>query len=371
MMETDRNFNKPLNEIELIDLIKLIWRGRLTILRITILFVILSFIIAFTTQKQFTVEVRLLPELRDSRGSASQMLRQISGLSGLSIPAAESYDAISPNLYPEILNSSPFFLYLFDKDISVETDSGIERVSAVYFTDKYIAGSFWRKVRKYTIRFPWTVLGWFRNNNENPIHDISGNIEALAISPIQLKVMKEFRERISAGLDQKTGLVKISAEFPDPYAAADIAHHTVEYLADYVTQYRSEKARRDMEFIKERYEEKRIEFHHAQINLANFRDANLNIVSAAARTEGQRLEDQYNLSFSVYSGLAQQLEQNRIKVQETTPVIKILDPVQVPLESSKPKRSLIIILFFFTGIITGIGFTIIRHAGRVYLSGRL
>ncbi|MFW5720911.1 MAG: GNVR domain-containing protein, partial [Bacteroidota bacterium] len=136
--------------------------------------------------------------------------------------------------------------------------------------------------------------------------------------------------------------------------AAQIAQYAVEYLTDYITDYRIQKAQKDLEFVKERYEEKKIEFERAQLNLARFRDANRNIVSAAAQTEEQRLQDQYNLAFNVYNGLAQQLEQARIKVQEETPVIKVLEPVSVAVERSKPKRGLVLIISIFLGGFLGV-----------------
>jgi LPS O-antigen subunit length determinant protein (WzzB/FepE family) len=74
-----------------------------------------------------------------------------------------------------------------------------------------------------------------------------------------------------------------------------------------------------------------------------------------ARTEEERLMNEYQLAFQVYSQLAQQLETAQIKVKEDTPVFSIVKPVTVPIEKSKPNRPLILIIWTFLGGIIGVG----------------
>jgi uncharacterized protein involved in exopolysaccharide biosynthesis len=66
------------------------------------------------------------------------------------------------------------------------------------------------------------------------------------------------------------------------------------------------------------------------------------------------LQDRYNLAFNSYNSLSQQLEQALITVQEETPVITLLEPVQVPLERSRPKRLLVIAVAAIIGSIAGV-----------------
>ncbi len=152
-------------------------------------------------------------------------------------------------------------------------------------------------------------------------------------------------------MDDKSGVITISAEFPDPVLAAQLTEKTVHYLTSYITEYRIEKVRQNLDFIQEQHAKSKKEFINAQESLANFRDRNKNIVSARIQSEEDRLHAQYNLTFNVYNSLSQQLEQAKIKVQEETPVFKVLNPVQVPVEKSKPKRLFIIILWFLLGFV--------------------
>jgi len=209
---------------------------------------------------------------------------------------------------------------------------------------------------KYTIKLPWTILGWIRGEQEIEEQEvILGQKKIARMTKEQHETIKALQDKIGASIDQKNGVISISTEFGDPYITAQIANFAVEYLSNYITEYRIEKSETDLNFILERYAEKEKEYLQAQKELAQFRDANRNVQSAAARTEEERLNNKYTLAFNVYNGLAQQLEQAKIKVQEETPVIKILEPVKVPVERSKPRRSLMLVVFAFIGGIIGVG----------------
>jgi uncharacterized protein involved in exopolysaccharide biosynthesis len=92
------------------------------------------------------------------------------------------------------------------------------------------------------------------------------------------------------------------------------------------------------------------------LKLANFEDQYSSINTSLGRTRLNDLQDEYNLSYNVYSELAKTLETQRFQVKKDTPVFTILEPAVVPSGKSAPKRSLIIISFIFLGFILGVGF---------------
>ncbi|MDZ7808047.1 MAG: hypothetical protein U5K71_13160 [Gracilimonas sp.] len=65
----------------------------------------------------------------------------------------------------------------------------------------------------------------------------------------------------------------------------------------------------------------------AQIALADFRDSNQGALTNRARTQEQQLQSEYDLAFNLYNGLTQEYEQAKLRVQEETPVFKVLQPV--------------------------------------------
>jgi uncharacterized protein involved in exopolysaccharide biosynthesis len=343
------------DEIDLIEVIRHIWNGRWLIAKVTLAFMVLGLVIAFTTTEQYKAEARLLPEVNDSKGGASALLRQFGGLGGLNLPMGEGADAIRPELYPDVLKSTPFFTGLMEHKIQINNDGSKEEVSVFTYVEEQMSSSFWLIVSKYSIKLPWTIMGWIRGTEESEApSETPGELQAMTNA--QFEVLKTLNDRIEASIDQKSGVISLNAEFPDRLVAAQIAQYAVNYLTMYITEYRIQKAQKDMLFVEHRHNEKKQEFYAAQNALSRFRDSNRNIISATAQSEEQRLQDQYNLAFNIYNGLAQQLEQARIKVQEETPVIKVLEPVSVPVERSKPKRLLIIFGFTLLGGFLAVGF---------------
>ena len=62
----------------------------------------------------------------------------------------------------------------------------------------------------------------------------------------------------------------------------------------------------------------------------------------------ERLKNEMTLTFNVYNTLAQKQEQDKLRVQEQTPVYTIIEPATVPLKASAPKKVLILIGCMFS-----------------------
>ena len=363
--EEQNNTTTSSDEIDLIEVIRYIWNGRWLIVKVTGIFIVLGLVIALTSQNQYKAEARLLPEVRDTQGGASALLRQFGGMGGFNLPAGAGAgaDAIRPDLYPDVLKSTPFFIHLMEQPIKIrEENYNVEEVDVLtYMTEYSEIFSFSGFFKKYTIRLPWTIMGWIRSEEGSDMPDLKRDIDFIdKLDKRQFSTLKILRNRISSGFNDRTGVISISAEFHDPIVSTQIANFAVKYLIDYITDYRIEKAQNDFAFVKERHSEKEEEFRQTQITLAEFRDANRNIATAAARAEEQRLQDNYNLAFNIYTGLSQQLEQARIKVQEQTPIIKILEPVQFPMERSRPNRLMILMVTIVIGLFISLVILLIK-----------
>lgn len=81
-------------------------------------------------------------------------------------------------------------------------------------------------------------------------------------------------KRISVLVDKKTGLTTLSVTMQDARIAACLTDSVMYRLQDYVTEYRTNKARQDFEFQKKLFARKKKEYEIAQENYAKFSDAN-------------------------------------------------------------------------------------------------
>ncbi|HSV88483.1 MAG TPA: Wzz/FepE/Etk N-terminal domain-containing protein, partial [Bacteroidales bacterium] len=304
--EPNTTMNHDDDQIDLFEIMIWIWKGRRIIIGTTLSFFLIGIIVALLSANQYKSEAHLLPEFQNAPTGASALLRQFGGLGGFSLPAGAGSDAIGPELYPRVLQSSPFFLELLSHEIEVEIQGNHQFMSVYSYMKNHMGNdnNFLGIVIKYTIRLPWTILDLFRQNEEAAEFISTSSSDIPKLNREQHDLIVGLSSRVLANADIRSGVITVSAEFPEPLVAAQIADFAVEYLTHYITEYRLEKVRRDLEFITKRHSEKEEEFHSARLALARFRDANINIVSAAARTEEQRLQDQNNLAFNIYNELA-------------------------------------------------------------------
>ena len=170
---------------------------------------------------------------------------------------------------------------------------------------------------------------------------------------------KILNDKISMNLNEKDGYITITVYMPEPLAAAQLAFKVQMLLQQYVTDFKIEKVKANLDFVEGRYQEAKHQYEVKQEELALFEDANRNPSTSVARAAQARLTNEYTLLFGVYNELAKQREQAYIKVKETTPVFTVVEPVTIPAERSKPKRGLICIAFTFLGGFIGIGLVLI------------
>jgi uncharacterized protein involved in exopolysaccharide biosynthesis len=346
------------DEIDLIEVAKTIWNNRRIIYKTVAVFFVLGLLVAFLSPVEFESETVLLPEIEEKQlgGSAGKLLQQFGGLAGLSMSDMQT-GTINPQLYPQILKSAPFLLHLMEQPVYF---GHLDKTVTVFefFNDPQFHSFI--KLVIYTVALP----GKLKQDSCNEI--ITGfkhrNDGAIKFTKEQKEVADVLEKRIKVNLDDKNGTVKIVSEMPDPEASAAITNIATRYLTAFVTDYKLNKVKLNLDFIGDRYADAKTRFEKAQNALAGFRDKNILITTARARTEEERLQTEYNLAFNVYNTLAQQMEQAKIKVQEETPVFNVLEPVKVSLEKSKPKRVIIMIVAMVLGLVFGITFILVSNA---------
>ncbi len=262
-----------------------------------------------------------------------------------------------PQTYPQILQSVPFQLQLMQSPFSF---SDVEQPVTLfeYYTEYSKPGVF-STIKKYTLGLPGVIVKAIKEEEETVKKETDNSI--IKLTKEQEGVRKIISENISLDINDKEGYIQLNSYFHEPRLAAQVAQKAQELLQEYITEFKIEKASARLKFIEERYKEKKKEYEKAQAALATFRDRNKNVTSAMALTEQKRLQNEYQLAFDVYSRLAQQLEQARIKVKEDTPVFSVIQPITVPKEKTKPKRKIILIIWIFLGGVVGIGWVFARQ----------
>ena len=294
----------------------------------------------------------MLPESQSSQGVAGGLLDQYGGLLGISGGAGMAEQGtIPPKLYPNVVQSLPYQVELMNTPIHFASyDTTV--TPHVFFSDVQ-SPSVLGYIKKFTIGLPGQIVGLFKGEKESdePIITKVDRDSVLHLSKNQMETVKTLRQRLTVNVDQETGVITVSSELPDPQAAAEMGQAGIRLLKEYMRQYRTQKANEDLKFVEEQVAAAKKRFEKAQNTLAEFRDSNLSLATAKAKTREQELQSEYDLAFNIYNNLNKQMQQARLQVQEQTPVFSVLQPVSVPLNDNTSGLLILIVSGILGGVI--------------------
>jgi len=304
--------------------------------------VVLGILIALGTPKQYTVSITLSPEMGSSK-SGSGLASMAASFLGGSI-GSDSPDALNATLTPDIVTSTPFLMELFDARV-VSQDKQIDTTFTAYLDEQK---SSWMG---YVLKAPGMAISGikslFSEKKEKTETIQEGTIE---LNEEDAAKLEGLRQQITAEVDKKTAITTLSVTLQDPKVTATIADSVVSKLQQYITAYRTSKAKEDCQYLEKLYKERQQEYYDAQQRYARYVDANSNVVFQSTLAERERLQNDMNLAYQVYSQVAQQLQVARAKVQEEKPVFAVVEPAVVPLNPSGTSRKVIVLGFLFLAV---------------------
>lgn len=332
-------------EIDWMDILRRIYAIRKTLYKAAGVGVVLGIIIALSIPKQYTVTVTLSPEMNGDKTSGGLASLTSSFLGGGA--TSSSNDALNVTLAPDIVASTPFVLELFNTHVQT-LDGELDTTLVAYLDEQ---------------KTPW--WGYIKAAPSLAIEAIKSlfteKVDTVSVlNPFQLteqeyQKVENLRKVITANVDKKTAMTTVTVTLQDPKVTAIVADSVVTKLQQYIIDYRIKKAKEDCAYLEELYKERQQEYYQAQSKYAHYFDTNRNIAFQSVRAEQERLQNDMNLAYQVYSQVAQQLQVARAKIQEEKPVFAIVEPASIPLEPSSTSRKIILVgVIFFIVCSTGI-----------------
>ena len=338
-IKDNQQLQNPQNEEKEIDLLELaykLWDQKKTILIWAMWGVLAGLIIAFSIPKEYTTTVKLAPEVKASRTNVSGSLGALASMAGINATGNTGTDAVYPQLYPDIVGSVPFVMSLMDVPIKDKKDN--QYTVKEYLLEK-THGPWWSVI----MGIPGKVIGFIRGSGEEDVKDSLKVVNPnFRLSTEDDKLMRALSERINASVDQKTSVITIDTKMQDPVVSAILADTVVSRLREYVTDYRTNKARQDLDYAQKLNDEAQQEYYKAQQRLADYIDRNQNLATQSARINRERLENESSLAFNLYNETSLQVQNAKSRVQETTPVYTEITPATVPIRPTSPRKGLII-----------------------------
>ena len=325
---------------------------------------LLAVVVVLVTPKQYQTQVKLLAET-GSKNGAGGLLGQLGGMSGLNLGGlsglmggSSEKDALTPELYPEIVKSTPFLIEVLGQKVT-ESKHGLTMTVAEYLSSHNKAP--FSGIKEIFTGKPVTATVFKAPSDPKAILKLSKDQMELAkglADIINLSVASASEGGLTGGGSK---VITVSVEVQDPFVSAQLADSVVGSLKNYIISYNTGKAKKDMDFVKARFNEARDRYYATQQALASHNDRNLNVITSSANMSKERLQTENALASNIYNSMAQVMEQAKLKVQDQTPVFTVIEPAKVPLIKSKPKGVIIAMGLMFVGAFVGVGVVFIRR----------
>lgn len=301
----------------------------------------LVWIISLGVPNYYKCKIQLVPEESGYGGSSS--LATLASTFGVNIGGSQGDDAMTVLLYPDLLNSVDFKTSLFNIKVKRKDD----KVPMTYYD--YL---------KNEQKEPWWValrddlLDLVFGKSEKKAND---TINHFQLTPEQMGISGMINQKIvcdiGSSVAKKASLITVEVTDQDPYVAATMADSVKTRLQDFLTEYKTEKARRDLEFTETLYREAKRNYERSRQLYADFMDANHDVVLETVRQKQTDLENDMQLYFNHYNSISNQLLAAKVRVQEKTPAFTTLQSATVPLGKAGPNRSRIVLLFVIVAFI--------------------
>lgn len=330
-MEENKTIDK--NEaVDIISLIRTLCRNWRFILCVSCVGACVGLIIGFSLPKVYEAKVAFAPETEQKLGSG---VSSIASMMGVSLD--NSIDAISVDMFPDVVASTPFIFNLFD--VEVQSYDGKINTTLVDYLLEYQKKPWWSHV----LGFPFKLLGDIVDSSDGDT--ASDSLSVFDLPKKYRNVVGYFRKNLKVSQDNKSGKTMISLTMQDPLIAADVLKVVVDNLKTYMSDYRTSKDRQDVENLTRIFNQRKEEYYATQVAYADFADKNKGLVKLKSQAEQLRLQQDMNLAYQVYSQVATQLEGARIKEQQAKPVFVILEPVTLPLKKFPSKAKMMVSFF--------------------------
>ena len=337
-MTENTNKYPKVEEIQLVEVVAELWKKKGLIIKWGLVGALIGILVAISIPKSYRASVVLAPETEQKVGSG---VSSIASMMGVSLD--NSVDAISVEMFPDVVASTPFVYELLD--LNVTFVRGKEEINTTLFDyiSNYQKSPWWSHV----LRSPFTVLRWLKSIGKEEVEEQEVELDMQNLPAKHRAVIKYLAKNISVLVEKKSGKTSISLEMQDPLVVAAVVEAVKNNLTEYITNYRTSKVRQDVKNLTEIYVQRKEDYYRAQQAYAEAVDANKNIALVSVEAEIDRIRQEMNLAYQVYAQIATQLEGARIKEQEAKPVFATLEPVIVPLRPCAPSKSKLFVGFAF------------------------
>ena len=311
-------------EIDLVEILKKIYKSRIFILIISFSFALIGVAVAMLSPIKFSSETIFITQNQESNSSS---ISGVASLVGINLGASNFGGEIPSSMYPQVTQSPKFKRLLLNSNIDFDNKINLKQY----------------------------LIDYYKLNTEND--KINSD---LYVSELENDCFNIIDEIISVNVNQKDGFISLSATLPVAEYSTNLTINAKEILQEIIINNKIESANQSLIFSQQQLKEKKLIFDEIQAKLAYFSDSNLNSVNSFVINERDKLEAEFQIISAVVTELSKQVEQVKLQVSKDTPVFSTIKEAVIPIERTSPKRTQLVIIFGFIGLVISTGFILIK-----------
>ena len=333
--------------IDFMVLFRSLWKYRKLYYKVLGITFIFACIYAFSLPKVYKCEVMLAPELSTTRtnNSLTSLARSFGMKLGNNLLNGSS-EALMPNLYPDLMNSVDFKTSLFDLQVCAEDSVKPKSYYDYLLNDQ--KHPWWSTAIGATIG---AIKSLFESEDTAEVLTTKKEVNPFKLTKKQTAIAKVIDQKVVCDVDQKTLVITIDVRDQDPLICATVADSVKERLQDFITAYRTNKARIDLEYNEKLCAESKVRYEKARQRYVEFADANQDVILQSVRTRLTDLENEMQLQFNAYQTYATQVQNSEAQVQQETPAFMTLQSATVPIKPAGPNKKKYLIFFLFLAFV--------------------
>lgn len=297
---------------------------------------VLSAVIILDEPRYYATDTTMAPELDNSLPQGGT-LSSIAESFGFDLSNVQSTDAISPVLYPDLMDDNAFDFDIFN--IQITTADG--KLHTTYFD----------YLKNHQQKSTLSEFGdWLRHQamklfkpHDVKVEGASKEFNPYIVDKMDDALLMKLRDNIAIDVDKKTGLINIAVEDQYPYVCKIMADSVRARLQDFIIEYRTSKTRRDVEYYQKLADDARATYEKTRHEYAQISDANFDLILETEKSKIEDLENTMQMQYNTYTAMCTQLDAARAKLRQYTPVYTMVKGAAVPVLPAGPKRMLFIL----------------------------
>lgn len=292
----------------------------------------------------------VLVSTEDGSSELGANLGGLASLAGIDVSQSQGLNVL---YYESILQSTPLLLEVVNHKVLFGKDS-------IYLKDylnNYMVLSFSQKLSALTGKAAAMTHSDDTSSKSSQIERYLSiqRADILRMSKYERSAVGVLRQRIAFWIEKEKPF-RLEVRLQDPFVSAQVAQLGISKLSEYLTKHKVGKSGENVRFAEEELLKARKKLIQKQAALANLRDQNRNLISAAPTAAIDRLSMEYQLAYNVYNSIAMKLENAKIQVEDEKPVFIVIEP-PFPMDiksPAEPRFLLYIILSFLLGFVLSV-----------------